>query len=101
MEESLVILMWFFGFIAVVLNTILFFKVWGMTNNVSKILELMKDEQQKSIKDNSAISVGDRVFIRPMKKESRVVSIKQDVGLYECESNVVDGWFERGDLDKI
>lgn len=32
-----------------ILNLILFFKVWGMTNNVSEILEIMRSQNVKSV----------------------------------------------------
>lgn len=101
MDESFSNLGIIVGILAVILNVILFFKVWGMTNNVSKISRIMEGNcSQKSNGNNSSdISVGDKVYIKSKKKTSRVVSIRH--GLYECEWDSIDGWIERKDLEKI
>lgn len=33
--------------VCAVLGIVLFFKIWGMTNDVKRILELMEDEKEK------------------------------------------------------
>lgn len=89
------------GIIAVILNVILFFKVWGMTNDVAKIARILeRKESNKTGQSNSYdISVGDKVYIKSKKRNSRVVSIRN--GLYECEGDSIDGWIERSDLEKL
>jgi hypothetical protein len=89
------------GIIAVILNVILFFKVWGMTNDVAKIARILERKESSKTGESSSydISVGDKVYIKSKKKSSRVVSIRH--GLYECEGDTIDGWIERGDLEKV
>lgn len=87
-----------------VLCIILFFKVWGMCNNVAKILQELtkpKGEPIKEVSCSSELSIGDRVFIKSKGKESVVVDIIG--GQYECSSNnknFYDGVFDRKDLIK-
>ena len=91
-------------FIWGVLCLILFFKVWGMCNNVSKILQITTRIVEGSSNEeflSSKLSVGDIVYIKPKRKESVVVGVID--GQYECCSNnknLYDGIFDRKDLIK-
>lgn len=40
-------------FIWGILNIILFFKIWGMCNNVSSILRLLEEEKERNTNDDS------------------------------------------------
>lgn len=91
-------------FIWSILCLILFFKVWGMCNNVAKILqELTKPngDARNEIPSSYKLEIGDVVCIKSKGKESTVVAIKGDK--YECASmngNFYDGLYERNDLIK-
>lgn len=72
-----------------VLQIILFFKLWGMTNNVSHIRwimdEYMNKIQKEEMKDkvsSTDIKIGNLVVRIKDEKQMRVVSIKD--GKYEC-----------------
>jgi hypothetical protein len=93
--------------ISCILGITLFFKVWGMTNNVSRMLEIMEQKNKEELKTENEspkdfnVSVGDKVFIKSKGKESEVIGIKGDK--YECSSNngnFYDGVFDRNDLIK-
>jgi len=78
-----------------VLVIILFFKVWGMTNNVAKILEVLEGKQNpedsgnnieqqllESDSDNSPIEVGTVVYCR---KDGREMIVERCyAGQYYC-----------------
>lgn len=69
-----------------VLNIILFFKIWGMTNNVSLIVELLKQQMKskESIVNRSDkdINIGDLIVVLSNEKQLRVKDIKD--GKYIC-----------------
>lgn len=93
-----------------VLQIMLFFKIWGMTNDVRKIKEkylggiIQKDiVSQKNIVEinpeinNSLYNIGDRVIILKTGKEATINSIDSDNDLYECHFGggfMFDGKFE-------
>lgn len=87
-----------------VLCIILFFKVWGMCNNVAKILQELtkpKEDPASEVSQSCKLNVGDIVYIKPKGKESVIVDIID--GQYECSSNnknFYDGIFDRRDLVK-
>lgn len=98
---------YFYFFIMIawaILNIVLFFKIWGMTNNVAKILEILgkpKGDVRNEIPQYYKLEIGDKVFIKNKNKESVVVAIKEDK--YECASNngnFYDGLHERNNLIK-
>ncbi len=53
-----------------ILNIILFFKIWGMCNNVSKILKLMEKDKNKE-EDKKAQINNKASHIEPQLKKSR------------------------------
>lgn len=91
-------------FIWSILCLILFFKVWGMCNNVAKILKELtkpKGDSFNEVSPANKLNVGDVVYIKPKGKESVIVDIID--GQYECSSNnknFYDGIFDRKDLIK-
>lgn len=91
-------------FIWSILCLILFFKVWGMCNNVAKILKELtkpKGDSFNEVSPTNRLNIGDVVYIKPKGKESVIVDIID--GQYECSSNnknFYDGIFDRKDLIK-
>ena len=55
------VLLWLVGFIFFILSIILFFKIWGMTNDVAKIREMMEAaeevEEASEHKDDVGVEV--------------------------------------------
>lgn len=92
--------------VAGILNLILFFKIWGMCNNVKTIKDLYVSEVQKSTvtkknKSNEPIKIGDNVIILKNGKMSMVTSINGDK--FECASNngnFFDGIYSANELEK-
>lgn len=92
------------------LNLILFFKIWGMCNDVRKIRanienktqlerDITFDEKMKNQKE--PLCIGDKVIIIKSKKETVVTAISD--GKYECSSNngnFYDGCYSRDELCK-
>ena len=80
----------FFGLIAVlfaVLQIILFFKIWGMTNDIREIKEkyLSSTDPKKSISpaQSTEFNVGELVVHIKTNKQLRIKEIKED-GKYSC-----------------
>ena len=48
------VLLWLVGFIFFILSIILFFKIWGMTNDVAKIREMMEADRKMRAKAEAA-----------------------------------------------
>ena len=96
------------GLVIGILNIILFFKIWGMCNNVSKIYKIIENEQMKKIaeiKENfkDVFCVGDLVVSKENGKQMRISKIL-DNGKFECCSNgglYNDGIFEASELVKF
>lgn len=88
-----------------ILQIILFFKIWGMTNNVAKILNILQSPKGDILNElplNSRLEVGDTVYIIPKNKQSTIISIND--GKIECASmngNFYDGVFSINELKKI
>lgn len=88
-----------------ILQIILFFKIWGMTNNVAKILNILqnpKGDVMNEVAQGSRLEVGDVVYIIPKNKQSTIISIND--GKIECASmngNFYDGVFSINELKKI
>lgn len=93
-----------------ILSLILFFKVWGMCNNVKHLTEYLishiestKKEQgtNKDNLENKSLKVGDKVVILKTGKITQIIDIKD--GQIECASNngnYYDGIFKAEDLNK-
>ena len=62
-----------------VLNIILFFKIWGMTNNVNEIRNLLVDsKERKKNQTKSKFSVGDYVTVKSYNGVMEIVDIYDD-----------------------
>lgn len=105
MEDLLAIIIIVFG----VLQIILFFKIWGMTNNVSKMkcMMEMKIKQENLDKDTinrktgSDIAVGDLVVELKNERQLKVIAITAD-GEYRCmvPGGIVEaGVFSRDEIE--
>ena len=102
-EDFLGILVIIFG----ILNIILFFKIWGMTNNVSEIKRILKDanETKKELKKNktkSKFNIGDQVTALSYNSILEVIDIYND-GTYNCidvKTNEIVGAFKENELTK-
>lgn len=87
-----------------ILQIILFFKIWGMTNNVAKILDILKNPKgdvMNEVSQGSRLEVGDVVYIIPKNKLSTIISIND--GKIECASmngNFYDGVFSINELKR-
>ncbi len=72
-------------FIWGILNIILFFKIWGMCNNVSNILRLLEEKKERNITDD-----GKNVLQKKMNvnRESRQKKDNTDLSV----PNVINPW---------
>lgn len=83
-----------------ILQIILFFKIWGMTNDISTIKEKYLSEQPVKkeigmVESSDILSVGDYV----VDKSGKEMQIKEiGNGKYSCYTN--RGLFYEGDFDK-
>ena len=67
-----------------IFQVILFFKIWDMTNNVSKIKSLLENYSLNKTTDNNAyIGVGDYVMEIKTRKEFKVIRIIAP-NVFEC-----------------
>jgi uncharacterized protein YodC (DUF2158 family) len=86
-----------------VLNIILFFKIWGMTNNVNEIRNLLVDsKERKKNQTKSKFNVGDYVTVKSYNGVMEIVDIYDD-GSYNCidvNSNEIVGAFKENELTK-
>lgn len=92
-----------------ILQIILFFKLWGMTNNISEIKELIKNYgvkekpsqiQQKTVTERD-IQIEDLVVELNNERELRVVNITED-GKFECKvlgAIAPAGLFDRSEIE--
>lgn len=93
--------------VSLILGVVLFFKVWGMTNNVSRILELLENNYRKEEPRPVAVpcdkfEIGDKVVIIKTGKVTFVTEINGD--MYECASNngtFYDGIHKAEELHKF
>ncbi len=115
MMEFLSIVMLIFG----ILQIILFFKIWGMTNNVKKLTDHFVSTQNKSveIKDeiSSETSHDDREYdrkldkIKPNDKVVRISDGKEMVvdsienGKFFCKASSIGGykWYSRYEIKTV
>lgn len=94
-----------------ILQIILFFKLWGMTNNISEIKELIKKhsieertspKQQKAI-PKTDIQIEDLVVEIKSKRQLKVVDITED-GRLQCKAPggiAPVGFFKRDEIELI
>lgn len=69
---------------------ILFFKVWGMCNDVNKLTKFViskwSEKGTKSPNESEEYQVGDLVIWKETGKQMHIASIRDD-GTYECRTN--------------
>lgn len=98
-----------------ILQIILFFKLWGMTNNISEIKEILKSHaakekqnqtpSQANAKSNADrdIEIEDLVVELKSERQLTVVDITED-GRYQCKSPggiSPVGFFERSEIERF
>ncbi len=91
--------------IVAVLNVILFFKIWGMANDVNKILKIMQkydmketdNRMQNNLSDGN-FNIEDLVVRKSDQKQMRIKEINN--WKYHCFSygNVDEGWLTENDI---
>lgn len=105
------------GFVSIIiiifgiLQIILFFKLWGMTNNISEIKELIKNYsirekvnpvlERPDAKSVGDIKIEDLVVELKSERELRVVDITED-GKYQCKvlgAIAPAGFFDRSEIE--
>lgn len=102
----------FVGIIMIVfgiLQIILFFKIWGMTNNVSEIKNIIRNNIKETktstpnVKSGSNINVGDLVVELKNERQLKVIDITNN-GEFECSTpggiHSV-GIFKRNEIEKF
>lgn len=82
--------------VGAILQIILFFKIWGMTNNVSKILDIMRKQNTSNIVSSKQqqSSQLQPVLSPSTKEETTVEEIKYSVGdrvLYHSKELIIVG----------
>ncbi len=86
-----------------ILSIILFFKIWGMTNNIKDIKRLLgNSEETKRNKSRSKFSIGDMVTAKSYNGIMEIIDIYND-GTYNCidvKSNEIVGVFKENELTK-
>ena len=86
-----------------ILGIILFFKIWGMTNNVKVIKRLLENsEETKKNKSRGKFNIGDMVMAKSYNGIMEIIDIYDD-GSYNCidvKSNEIVGVFKENELTK-
>lgn len=87
-----------------ILQIILFFKIWGMTNNVARIKDLLEKLSISNDSDNlmstnsSGLNIGDTVVRIEGEDQLKIIGI-DDNGLYSCsKAGIPIGSFKRTEL---
>ena len=78
--EGLLVFVWILGIVWSILCIILFFKVWGMCNNVSSILQILLD---KEVEDEKPLSQ------RPQQKQKKVNIPKRTIKASEDKQDAM------------
>ena len=85
------------------LNGVLFFKIWGMTENVKEIKNALEDSKEKrKNQKKSKFNVGDHVTVKSYNGVMEILDIYDD-GTFNCidaESNEMVGVFKENELTK-
>ena len=76
------------GVIWGILNIILFFKIWGMTNNVEKILEYLKNLESAKRKETT---MNNTIIRRNAATQDSVEQVQHDEGQLKVGSKVSAG----------
>jgi hypothetical protein len=94
-----------------ILQIVLFFKIWGMTNNIFEIKELIKkysyeekvSQKQQKTTTKTDIQIEDLVIELKSKRQLIVVDITED-GRFQCktpEGIAPIGFFERNEIELV
>ena len=78
--EGLLVFVWILGIIWSILCIILFFKVWGMCNNVSSILQILLD---KEVEEEKPLPQ------RPQQKQKKVIVPKRTIKASEDKQDAM------------
>ena len=87
-----------------VLQIILFFKLWGMTNNVKKIKRILNNKKEQDMEIGKTviadgIKEGDLVVELKTERQMRVENITND-GKFECKaSGMIVGVFKGNEIE--
>lgn len=87
--ESFIIFIYLLFIVFGILQIILFFKIWGMTNNVNEIKNIIRwyikeqDAKQPIVESESDIRVEDLVVELKNERQLKVVAITND-GKFQC-----------------
>ena len=87
-----------------VLQIILFFKLWGMTNNVKKIKRILNNKKEQDMEIGKTVIAdgtkeGDLVVELKTERQMRVENITND-GKFECKaSGMIVGVFKRNEIE--
>ena len=86
-----------------VLNVLLFFKIWGMTDNVRDIKIILENSRDsKKNKSKTKFVVGDHVIAKSYNGVMEIIDIYED-GTYNCinvDTNEIVGDFKENELTK-
>ena len=86
-----------------ILSIILFFKLWGMTNDVKAIKRILENsEETKKNKTRSKFNIGDQVTAKTYNGVMEIIDIYED-GSYNCidvATNEIVGAFKENELTK-
>ena len=92
--EGFLVLLYVIMFVWGILNIILFFKLWGMTNNVKKILDVLNS------KDNRDVKLPNKAVVKGIDGEVNVLRMKN--GKVECRRFYGSGWEDYlYDIDRL
>ena len=86
-----------------VLNVLLFFKIWGMTDDVRSIKDYLDiSRESKKNKSKTKFIVGDHVIANSYNGVMEIIDIYED-GTYNCisvDTNEIVGDFKENELTK-
>ena len=94
-----------------IIQIVLFFKIWGMTNNIFEIKELIKkysieekvNPKQQKPTTKTDIQIEDLVIELKSKRQLKVVDITED-GRFQCKTPggiAPIGFFERDEIELV
>ena len=82
-----------------ILQIILFFKVWGMTNDVRKITHhLIPIKHHVPQNTRTHIKIGDTVIIKSSGHKMTVIDIRKDGALCATDTGAIEGTFQLNEI---
>lgn len=98
MSNLIILLAIVFG----IFQLILFFKIWGMTNDVAGIYGIMKNKTVLYNHDEAKFSIGDHLIIKSTNKKIIVNNIECDNGIfYYSEDKLSIDRYREDDLELL